>query len=59
MEDKITYTFACLNVEYEECEYISYPIPADEQDPKAYFEAMTGERVHTYWKARVRNNEVV
>jgi hypothetical protein len=51
MEDKILYTFACLNVEYEECEYISYPIPADEKDPKAYFEAMTGERVHTYWKA--------
>ena len=58
-EDKILYTFACLYPDDEECSLITYNIPADEQDPKAYFEAMTGERVHTYWKARVRNDEVV
>ena len=54
MEDKILYTFACLNVDNEECEYTPYLIPADEKDPKGYFEAMTGERVYTFWKARIK-----
>lgn len=54
MDDKILYTFACLYADDEECEYIPYLIPADEKDPKRYFEAMTGERVHAFWKARIK-----
>ena len=51
-DSKILYTFACLYAGDEECEYISYPIPADEKDPKGYFEARTGERVYAFWEAR-------
>lgn len=54
MDDKILYTFACLYADDEECEYIPYLIPADEKDPKRYFEAMTGERVLAFWKARIK-----
>ena len=58
VEDKILYTFACLYAGDEECEYISYYIPEDEKDPKGYFEAQTGERVYTFWKARIKNEAV-
>jgi hypothetical protein len=58
MEDKITYTFACLYPDDEECEYIPYLIPADEQDPKGYFESKTGERVYAFWKARIKDEVV-
>lgn len=57
MEDKILYTFACLYAGDEDCEYIPYLIPADEKDPKGYFESATGERVHAYWKARERETD--
>lgn len=50
MNNFILYTFACLCIGEEECEYIPYYIPKDEQDPKGYFEAQTGERVYKYWK---------
>ena len=58
MEDKIKYTFACLYPDDEECSLITYSIPADEKDPIGYFEAMTGERVYTFWKARIKNEAV-
>ena len=53
---KILYTFAVLCIGGEECEYIPYYISEDEQDPKGYFEAMTGERVYAYW--RIKNETV-
>lgn len=54
--NKILYTFACQCINSEECEYIPYYIPADEKDPKEYFEAQTGERVYAYW--RIKNETV-
>ena len=57
MEDKIKYTFACLYPDDEECALITYYVPIDESDPKAYFESETGERVHAYWKARERETD--
>ena len=53
MNNMILYTFACQCINSEECECIPYYIPEDEQDPKGYFEAYTGEKVINYWKARI------
>lgn len=53
-DGKTLYTFACLCIDGEECEYIPYYIPEDEPNPKEYFEAQTGERVCAYWKARIK-----
>lgn len=58
MNNMILYTFACLCIDGEECEYIPYYIPEDEPNPKEYFEAQTGERVCAYWKARIKNENL-
>lgn len=57
MADKIRYTFACLYPDEEECCNIAYWVPEDVEDPKAYFEDISGERVHAYWKAREKESD--
>lgn len=47
----IRYTFAVCYAGCEECEYITYGIPEDVDDPQIYFVNKTGETVHTYWRS--------
>ena len=58
MEDRL-YKFAVYSADNMECEIIAYPVPDDEPDPKAYFEAKTGERVHACWESDRRMTDEV